>query len=180
MPAEARGRRVRRTPAALEAPRALRTAARVAARPGWPGRRAVGVLATAINESVATGFDGTIRLAPALPANWSVSGTVFVQGKAKMHVQFQSGVLAFGVLEAGSTGTINVRNPWSGTQATVIDDAGAQVVAPTTGATLAVSAQQGRAYLIKRSADATPSPVQVTGTAATAVKRLNSRTIGVP
>jgi hypothetical protein len=139
-----------------------------------------GVLATAINEAVATGFDGTIRLAPALATTWSVSGTVFVNGRSKVHVQFQNGALAFGVLEAGTTGTINVRNPWSGTQATVIDDAGAQVVAPTTGATLAVTAQQGRSYLIKRSADPTPTPIQVTGTAATAVKRLGSRTIGVP
>ena len=97
-----------------------------------------------------------------------------------MHVQFQNGALVFGVLEAGTTGTINVRNPWSGTQATVIDDVGQAVVAPTTGATLAVSAQQGRSYLIKRSSDATPSLVQVTGAAATTVKRLGSRTIGVP
>jgi hypothetical protein len=112
--------------------------------------------------------------------NWSVSGTVFVQGKSKVHVQFQNGALAFSVLEAGTTGTFSVRNPWSGTQATVVDDAGQQVVAPTAGATLAVSVQQGRSYLIKRSGDATPSPVQVTGTAATAVKRLASRTLGVP
>lgn len=139
-----------------------------------------GVIATAINEAVATGFDGTIRLAPALPTNWSVSGTVFVQGISKVHVQFQNGALAFGVLEAGSTGTFNVRNPWSAAQATVIDDSGQQVVAPTTGTTLAIDAQQGRYYLIKRSSDATPSPVQVTGTAATAVKTLGSRTIGIP
>ena len=52
-------------------------------------------------RSVATGFDGIIRLAPALPSTWSVSGTVFVQGQSKVHVQFQNGALAFGVLEAG-------------------------------------------------------------------------------
>ena len=151
-----------------------------ATSPQEPYIEAVGVLATAINESVATGFDGVIRLAPALASNWSVSGTVFVQGKSKVHVQFQNGALAFGVLEAGTTGTFSVRNPWSGIQATVIDDAGQQVVAPTTGTALAISTQEGRSYLIKRSSDATPSPVQVTGTAATAVKRLGTRTLGVP
>jgi hypothetical protein len=139
-----------------------------------------GVIATAINEAVATDFDGTIRLAPALPTNWSVSGTVFVRGKSKAHVQFQNGALVFGVLEAGSTGTYNVRNPWSGTQATVIDESGQQVVAPTTGTTLAISAQQGHFYLIKRASDATPTLVQVTGTPATTVKRLGSRAIGIP
>ena len=148
--------------------------------PQEPYIEAVGVLATAINESVATGFDGIIRLAPALASSWSVSGTVFVQGKSKVHVQFLNGTLAFSVLEAGTTGTFSVRNPWSGTQATVIDDAGQQVVAPTNGTTLAISTQEGRSYLIKRSSDATPSAVQVTGTPAAAVKRLASRTLGVP
>ena len=91
---------------------------------------------TAINESVATGFDGIIRLAPALPSNWSVSGTVFVQGQSKVHVQFQNGALAFGVLEAGSTGTVRVRNPWGTTQATVVDSQGQTVVAATAETTL--------------------------------------------
>jgi len=45
-----------------------------------------------------------------------------------------------------------VRNPWSGVQATVIDNMGQQVVAPTTAAMLAVNAQQGRAYLINEAA----------------------------
>jgi hypothetical protein len=62
----------------------------------------------------------------------------------------------------------------------VIDAAGARLVAPTPAATFAVSAEQGRAYLIKRGGDATPNSIQVTGTAATAVKRLDTRTIGVP
>jgi hypothetical protein len=140
----------------------------------------MGVFATAINEAVAQDFDGLLRLAPALPTAWSLTGTVYIPGQSKAHVQFQNGAVAYAVVEAGLTGTINVRNPWSGTQATVIDNTGAQVVAPAAGATLAISAQRGRSYLIKRSSDATPSPMQVTGTAATAVKRLNSRTIGVP
>jgi hypothetical protein len=139
----------------------------------------VGVVAAAINEAVATGFDGIIPLAPALPSTWSVSGTVYVQGKSRVHVQFQSGALAFGVLEAGSTGTVTIHNPWSGTQAMVVDNTGQTVVASTTG-DLSVSAQQGRSYVIKKSADATPTLVQVTGIAATAVKKVGSRTIGVP
>jgi hypothetical protein len=139
----------------------------------------VGVLAAAINEAVATGFDGTIRLAPALPPNWSVSGTVFVQSKSKVHVQFVSGALAFGVLEAGSTGAVKVRNPWGTTPAMVIDSGGQTVVAATAATTLTFNAQQGQSYLIKKASDATPSAVRVTGTAATAVKKMGSRTIGL-
>jgi len=44
---------------------------------------------------------------------------------------------------------------------------------------LSISAQAGKAYLIKKAADATPSPVQVTGTAATIPRKLGSRTIGL-
>lgn len=46
--------------------------------------------------------------------SWTLTGTVFVRGRSKVHVQFQSGALAFALLEAGTTGTVNVRNPWSG------------------------------------------------------------------
>jgi hypothetical protein len=143
-----------------------------------------GVLATAVHEAIAQDYDGLLRIAPAWPTRWSLSGTVFIRGRSRLHVHFQNGALAFAVLEAGTTGTVNVRNPWSGeqatVQATVIDSAGQNIVPATTAATLSVSAQQGGRYLIKRSGDATPAPLQVTGTAATAVKRFNSRTIGVP
>jgi hypothetical protein len=139
----------------------------------------MGVFTTAINEAIAQDFDGLLRLAPALPTAWTVTGTVYMPGHSRVTVQYQSGALAFAVVEAGSTGTINVRNPWGATQATVIDSAGQQIVTPTTGSTLAISTQQGLSYLIKRSSDATPSPVEIRGTAATAVKSLNTRTIGV-
>jgi hypothetical protein len=138
-----------------------------------------GVLTTAINEAMATDFDGTIRFAPALPGAWTVSGTVYIQGKSRVHVQFANGALAFGVLEAGSSGTFKLKNPWNGTQVTVLDDSGAQVVAPTNGATLNVTAQAGHAYLLKRASDPTPSAIQVTGTAAAAVKSMGSRRIGI-
>jgi hypothetical protein len=141
----------------------------------------IGVLTTALNEALVQDYDDTVRIAPAWPATWGVSGTVYIRHQAKMHVQYQSRALAFAVLVAGSTATFNIANPWSNTEQTptVIDDTGAQLVAPTTGATLAVSAQQGHQYLIKRSGDAVPS-VMVNGSAATAVKTYNSRTIGVP
>jgi len=139
----------------------------------------MGVIAVAVNEAIAQDFDGLVRVAPAVPATWTLTGTVYIPGKSKVHVQFQGGAVAFAVVEAGTTGTINVRNPWNGTQATVLDRGGQQVVAPTTGATLAINAQQGGAYLITRAADATPAPTQVTGTAPTTARSLGTRTIGI-
>ncbi len=143
-----------------------------------PYIEAMGVLATAINEAVATAFDGTVRLAPALPNNWSVSGSVYVRGRSKVHVHFQNGQLVFGVLEAGSNGTVDIRNPWPA-EAVVVDDSGQEVVAPTSGNTLTVNVVAGHAYLIKRSSDPIPSLVEVTGTPATTVKTHGSRVLGV-
>jgi hypothetical protein len=139
-----------------------------------------GVLATAVNEALAQDYDGLLRIAPAWPASWSVTGTVYLRGHSKLHVHFQNGALAFAVLEAGTTGTVNVRNPWSGQEATVIGSGQEVVVAPTTSAMLAINTQQGNFYLVKRNADPAPTPIRVTGTAASAVKTLGSRTVGVP
>ena len=75
---------------------------------------------------------------------------------------------------------VKVRNAWGTTQATVIDVQGQTVVPATADTTLTINAQQGQSYLIKKAGDATPNVVRVTGIAATAVKRLGSRTIGVP
>ncbi len=139
----------------------------------------IGVVAAAVNEAIAQDFDGLVRVAPAVPTGWNVTGTVYIPGKSKIHVQFQGGAVAFAVVEAGTTGTINVRNPWNGTQATVIDSAGQQNVAPTAGPTLAIATQAGGAYLIKRASDATPSLLQVTGTPPTTARSLGNRTIGI-
>ena len=145
-----------------------------------PYIEADGVLATAINEALAQDFDGTLRIAPAWPTAWGLTGTAYIQGRSKVDVHFANGALAFAVVEAGTTGTTTVRNPWSNAQATVIDSTGQQVVAPTSGSTLSVKMQQGLAYLIKKSSDPVPTPVVVTGTPATAVKTYGPRTIGVP
>ena len=45
---------------------------------------------------------------------------------------------------------------------------------------MSFSAQAGHFYLIRKTSDANPGAVQVTGTAATAVKKLGTQTIGVP
>lgn len=145
-----------------------------------PYIEALGVFATAINEALVQGFDGLIRIAPAWPSAWTASGTVFVQGKSKVDVQYANGAVAFAVLEAGSTGTVSVRNPWGTTSVSVIDSATNPAVGSgSTSATLSISAQAGHYYLIKKTSDATPATVKVTGTAATAVKKLGSRSIGI-
>jgi hypothetical protein len=74
----------------------------------------IGVVITAINEALATDYDALLRIAPAWPAAWSVSGTVFIQGSSKVHVQVVNGAPVFAVLEAGATRTVTIRNRDSG------------------------------------------------------------------
>jgi hypothetical protein len=140
----------------------------------------IGVLAAAVGEALAQEYDGELRIAPAWPTAWNVTGTVFVQGQSKVQVSFQGGALGFVVLQAGATGSHTIRNPWPGQETTVVDDAGDPVVAPTAAGTFVLPVEQGHSYLIKRACDPTPKPTRIAGTSATTVRKLNSRTIGVP
>ncbi|HEY2057475.1 MAG TPA: hypothetical protein VGH57_03785 [Amycolatopsis sp.] len=139
-------------------------------------------VATALNEALATDYDGTLRFAPAWPTGWDVAGTVAVQGNSTVDVQVQGGTLTTAAIHAGTTRTMAVRNPWPGRQAQVVDGAtGAVVVGPTTDATLNVPVTAGSAYLVEQP----PSPTTslpfagVTGTQATSAKHLGSVQIGL-
>jgi hypothetical protein len=140
-----------------------------------------GVVALAINEALVQDYDGLVRVAPAWPPGWDVAGTVYVQGKSKVDVQLQGGKIVMAVLEAGSTGTINVRNPWPGASTAVVDGgSGSMALAATNGATLAVPAVAGHWYAIVPASQAAPLPtVQVTGTPAAAKKTLGSVNLGL-
>jgi len=66
-------------------------------------------------------------------------GTVHVRGNTKVDVQVEGGTLATAAIQAGSTTTMSVRNPWPGKQAEVVNGStGAVVVAATTATTLTV------------------------------------------
>src|SRR6185437_17075251 len=78
-------------------------------------------VATTMDEALATDYDGTIRFAPAWPSGWDGSGTVYIRGGSKVDVQVEGGTLATAAIQAGSTGTMTVRNPWPGQQAEVVN-----------------------------------------------------------
>jgi Carbohydrate binding module (family 6) len=139
-------------------------------------------VATAIDEALATQYDGTLRIAPALPSGWDVSGTVYIQGGSKVDVQVEGGTIATAAIQAGTTGTMPVRNPWAGRQAEVVNGStGAVVVSPTSNATLSVPVTAGSSYLIEQpSALTTSLPfAQVTGTKATSARHLGRVQIGL-
>ena len=42
------------------------------------------IVATAMDEALATDYDGTLRIAPAWPSGWNAAGTVYIQGGSKV------------------------------------------------------------------------------------------------
>ncbi len=136
------------------------------------------IVATAMDEALATDYDGTLRIAPAWPSGWNAAGTVYIQGGSKVDVQVEGGVIATAAIQAGTTETMTVRNPWSGQQAEVVNGStGAAVVAATTSATLSVPVTAGSSYLIEQPSSPTTSLAfaQVTGVQATAAKHLGGK-----
>jgi ricin-type beta-trefoil lectin protein/putative Ig domain-containing protein/glycosyl hydrolase family 95 len=139
-------------------------------------------VAATIGEALATDYDGTLRFAPALPTGWDAAGSIAIQGRSKVDVQVQGGTLATAAIQAGSTTTLTVRNPWPGRQAEVVDGStGATVLAATTATTLAVPVTAGSTYLLQQPATPTTSLpfAQVTGTAARSYRQLGNVSIGL-
>lgn len=123
-------------------------------------------VATAVDEALATDYDGTLRIAPAWPSGWDASGTVYIQGGSKVDVQIEGGTITTAAIQAGTTETMTVRNPWQGSQAEVVNGStGAVVVSPTTASTLSLPVTAGSSYLIEQPSNPTTSLpfAQVTG-----------------
>jgi Carbohydrate binding module (family 6) len=139
-------------------------------------------VATALDEALATDYDGTLRIAPAWPSDWDAAGTIYIQGGSKVDVQVEGGVVVTAAIQAGTTQTMTVRNPWPGSQAEVVNGStGAVIVAATSAATFSVPVTAGSSYLIEQPSSPTTSLpfAQVTGVQATAFKQLGNVQIGL-
>jgi hypothetical protein len=139
-------------------------------------------VATAVNEALAQDYDGIIRFAPALPSDWNVSGSVYIQDNGKVDVQVQDGRLVTAAIEAGTTGTLRVKNPWAGQQVEVVDGKnGQKVVAAGNQDILTVPVEKGKSYLVQQvSAPTTALPfAEVSGSAPSAARHLGSVQIGL-
>jgi hypothetical protein len=141
----------------------------------------LGIVATAMNEALVQDYDGLLRLMPALPQGWDAEGTIFIQGNSKVDFQTKGGSLVVAIVHAGSTGSLQVRNPWSGQSAIVLDGStGTTVVASTSSAMLSVPMTTGHWYAILPSSAMSQVPtVVVTGTPASKPRTLGSVSIGL-
>jgi hypothetical protein len=80
-----------------------------------------GVLAGAVSEAFAQDCDGTLRIAPAWPADWTGEGTVALKHNSKLHLQVSNGTAGTAAIESGSNTPITVRSPWPAQNVTVVD-----------------------------------------------------------
>jgi hypothetical protein len=119
---------------------------------------------------------------PAWPADWDVSGTVYLRGRTRIDVQVHNGTTVTAAIEAGATHRMLIRNPWPGQRTQIVDGCtGAVVVSPAAASSLILNAQAGHSYLIEPVSDPTTALpyAPVTGTAATSASHLGGVQIGL-
>jgi hypothetical protein len=142
-----------------------------------------GVVAGALQEALVQTYTGTIRVAAAWPSDWQVSGSVSIPGDTRVSTQVRQGVPEYVGIQAGSSQTLTIANPWPGQAVEVLagNSTGDPVVGPTSAATIKLGVQKGSSYLLQRVAQPVASMpfAAVTGTPATTAKHLGDVTLGV-
>lgn len=141
-----------------------------------------GVVATALDEALATDYNGTLHFAPAWPAGWDASGSVYIQHGATVDVQVHLGALLTAAIEATQAAQLRIANPWPGQPVEVVDGrSGAVVLAPTTSADFTLGLAAGHTYLLQRvAAPNRRLPFRpVSGVVATQPSSLGPATIGL-
>jgi hypothetical protein len=140
-----------------------------------------GVLAQTVPEALVQSYDGVVRIAPAWPSDWTGEGTVAIQHNSRVHVQISNGSPTTVAISSGAAQQLVVRSPWPGQSVTVLDgQTRATVVAPQTNATFTIPAQAGRSYLVEKTGSALQPFQALSGTPATAARRWDRATIGLP
>ena len=143
-----------------------------------------GVVAAALSESLVQNYDGTLRIAPAIPPGWSFDGSVFVRGGTKVDAQVRNGEVTTIGLELRRTQKITVRRPWPGTNFQAVEAKSHHVVATLEDrgpeSALTFLALAGHSYLIERVDQPTLSFAAIDGQPATSYRKLGGVQIGLP
>jgi hypothetical protein len=136
-----------------------------------------GVVALALAEALVQDYDGLIRIAPAVPAEWNFEGSVWVRNLTRIDVQVRAGVPTTVAIEAGANEILSVRNPWPGNRVEVTDAQG-KTVLRSVDSTLKLAVRQGQSYLLKRPGMALQTFSTITGTPALQYRKLGPVQIG--
>jgi len=73
----------------------------------------MGIVSVALAEAIAQDHGDVIRIGPAIPPHWTVNGTVYVRGNARITVTAVEGKVTAFNLAAATTHTFRVANPWA-------------------------------------------------------------------
>jgi hypothetical protein len=139
-----------------------------------------GVVATSLQEAAVQDYDGLVKIAPAWPSTWDLTGSVVIPGGHTVDVEVRSGLVQMVGIEAKSTETLQVKNPWPGSEVTVADEmvAGSST---SSASVMNISVLSGHSYRIERKL----VPVSgityaaVGGSAAAQARTLGTRTLGL-
>jgi ribosomal protein L14 len=141
-----------------------------------------GVVADALQEALVQDYDGVIRIAPAIPPGWDFDGSVYVRGNTKVDVQTRRGRIATVVIEAGTTQTLKLRNPWPGELVDVVAVRNGKAIANrVSGSLIKFTALAGTSYLVENHDEpiAKRRFAPVAGKPAISAKRLGPVQIGL-
>ncbi len=73
----------------------------------------MGIVAVAMAEALVQDHGDVIRIGPAIPHDWTLNGTVYVRGNARITVTAIEGKVTAFKLAAASTHTFRMANPWA-------------------------------------------------------------------
>jgi hypothetical protein len=136
----------------------------------------IGVVAAALSEALVQDCDDLLRIAPAWPQDWDGDGTVYVQRTSRVDVQIRKGKAMSVTFEAGYSGTLRLRNPWSGRTFEIAASNGSKVIPKIAGATVEFEVRSGAFYSMRNSGWVVE---RVTGRPAWKPKSLGERSIGL-
>ena len=123
----------------------------------------MGIVSVALAEALVQDHGDVIRIGPAIPPDWTVNGTVYVRGNARITVTALEGKLTAFTLAAASTHTFRIANPWH------------------PGEVLTLNAKPGQSYSYHTPAAGAPTNTpNFTAGPPTAPKSLGRAAIGIP
>ena len=141
-----------------------------------------GIVADTLQEALVQDYDGVIRVAPAIPPGWDFDGSVYVRGRTKVDVQTSNGTITTVAIEAGTTQSLKLRNPWPGKPLDVISGkTGAKIVKSAIGPEIEFPVTAGTTYLVEPCCEPAPASrfIPVSGEQPNSARKLGPVQIGL-
>jgi alpha-L-fucosidase 2 len=136
------------------------------------------VTALTLTEALVQDQGDTLRIAPAVPPGWSLSGTVYVRGDARVSVDMQSGNVTGFELVAQAAHEFRIANPWGNRAVSESVSGAAWAPTRTDNDAIVVSAEPGKTYRFQ-AADAQAIVLPLEQTPPLAAKSLGRAGIGL-